>query len=72
MTYPLSVNALKVLRVLQNNNYNTANRLKINPQLSQELEEVLRHYVKYLLEQEIKSTAWMDTLREQSKEVTSD
>jgi len=72
LTYPISVNALKVLRVLQSNNYTTANRLKINPPLSQELEGVLRYYVKYLLEQEVKSTAWMDTLRVQPKEITSD
>ena len=61
---PLSVNALKVLRLLQSNDYSSVNRLKINPELSQELEAVMRGYLKYLLEREIKSVAWLDTLRE--------
>ncbi|MFC1913094.1 DNA repair protein RecO [Chloroflexota bacterium] len=69
-TYPLSVNALKVLRLLQNRDYNTARKLKINRALSRELEEVIRDYLKYLLEREIKSIAWLDTLKEQTREIT--
>ena len=65
LAYPLSVNALKVLRLLQASDYTTASRLKINPRLSHELEEVMRDYIKYLLEREVKSAAWLDTLREQ-------
>ncbi len=71
LTRPLSVNALKVLRFLQSNDYNTANKLKIDSQLSHELEAVMRDYVKYLLEREVKSTAWLDSLRGQAKETTS-
>jgi len=67
LTYPLSVNALKVLRLLQGSDYTTVNRLKIDPQLSHELETVMRDYLKYLLEREIKSTVWLDSLREQTK-----
>ncbi len=63
LTYPLSVNALKVLRLLQNYDYNTVSKLKINPELSRELEGVMRAYLKYLLEREVKSVAWLDTLR---------
>ncbi len=62
-TYPLSVNALKVLRLLQSSDYNTVSKLKINPELSHELEGVMRYYLKYLLEREVKSAAWLDTLR---------
>ena len=68
LTYPLSLNALKVLRLLQGSDYDTARKLKINPELSHELEEVMRHYLKYLLEREVKSAAWLDSLREQIKE----
>ncbi len=64
LTYPLSVNGLKVLRLLQNRDYNIISRLKMNPELSRELEEVMRDYLKYLLEREVKSTAWLDTLRQ--------
>ncbi|MFC1864825.1 DNA repair protein RecO [Chloroflexota bacterium] len=66
LTYPLSVNALKVLRFLQSSEYSTVSRLKMNPELSHELEVVMRDYLKYLLEREIKSAAWLDTLKEQT------
>ncbi len=66
LTYPLSVNALKVLRLLQGNDYSTVRRLKMNRELSHELEAVIRDYLKYLLEREVKSAAWLDTLREQT------
>ena len=69
LTYPLSVNALKVLRLLQSSDYSTINKLKMNPQLSQELEVVMRNYIKYLLEREIKSVTWLDALKEQIKQV---
>jgi DNA repair protein RecO (recombination protein O) len=65
LTYPLSVNALKVLRLLQVRDYATVSKLKMNQELSQELEGVIRNYLKHLLEREVKSTAWLDTLREQ-------
>ena len=66
VTRPLSVNALKVLRLLQNSDYSTTSRLIMNPRLSQELEATIRDYLKYLLEREVKSAAWLDTLREQT------
>jgi len=68
LTYPLSVNALKVLRLLQSSDYNTASKLKMNRELSHELDEIMRAYFKYLLEREVKSAAWLDVLREQVKE----
>jgi DNA repair protein RecO (recombination protein O) len=64
-SYPLSANGLKVLRLLQDGDYNTISRLKINLELSRELERLMRNYIKHLLEREIKSAAWLDTLREQ-------
>lgn len=67
LNYPLSVNALKVLRLLQNSDYNAISRLKMTSELSHELEGVMRGYFKYLLEREIKSSAWLDTLRAQTK-----
>jgi DNA repair protein RecO (recombination protein O) len=69
LTHPLSVNAQKVLRLLQNSDYNTASRLKIDPPLSRQLEGVLRNYIKYLLERELKSTAWLDTFRGQNNDI---
>jgi DNA repair protein RecO (recombination protein O) len=63
LTYPLSVNALKVLRLLQSSDYDTVSRLKLNPELSRELEGVMRTYLRYLLEREVKSAAWLDMLK---------
>jgi DNA repair protein RecO (recombination protein O) len=69
MAYPLSANAQKVLLLLQNNDYSVASGLKIDPGLSRQLEMVMRNYLRYLLEREIKSAAWLDTLREQTDDI---
>ena len=66
LTRLVSVNALKVLRLLQSNDYNTIVKLKMNSVLSHELEAVMRDYVKYLLEREVKSVAWLDVLKSSS------
>jgi DNA repair protein RecO (recombination protein O) len=63
--YPLSVNAQKVLRLVQTSDYTSVSILKIDPELARELETVMSGYLKYLLEKEVKSAAWLDTLREQ-------
>jgi DNA repair protein RecO (recombination protein O) len=68
-SYPLSVNAQKVLLLLQDNDYTVASGLKIDPGLSRQLEMVMRNYLRYLLEREIKSAAWLDTLREQTDDI---
>jgi DNA repair protein RecO (recombination protein O) len=62
---PLSVNAQKVLRLLQGSDYPAVTRVKIEPELAAEMENVISEYLKYLLEREVKSAAWLDTLREQ-------
>jgi DNA repair protein RecO (recombination protein O) len=66
IAHPVSVNALKVLRLWQNHDYATAFRVTINPQLASELEKVMRDYIRYLLERQLKSTAWLDTLKREN------
>jgi DNA repair protein RecO (recombination protein O) len=61
--YPLSVNALKVLRWLQSGDYHAASKLRVTPGLSREVKELIRHYTRYLLERDVRSTAWLDTLK---------
>ena len=68
LTYALSVDTLKVLRFLQDSDFTAASKLKLNTELSRQLEAVMRGYIKYLLEREVKSTAWLDRLREQMKD----
>lgn len=63
LTISLSVNAQKVLRLLQSDDYDTASRLKIPAELAGELEGVMRSYLRYLLEREVKSAAWLDMLK---------
>ena len=67
LAHPISVDALKVLRWLQDVDLSTASKLKITPALSRELELVMRGYLRYLLEREVKSTTWLDTLREKAR-----
>jgi DNA repair protein RecO (recombination protein O) len=61
--YPLSLNALKVLRLWQNCNFTAAKKVKIKRELASELEQLMREYIKYLLEKQLKSTAWLDKLK---------
>ena len=65
LTYPLSLNALKVLRLLQGNDYDAVIGLRIDSRLSRELESIVRTYLRHLLERDLRSADWLDTLREQ-------
>ncbi len=69
MSRPLSLNALKVLRLWQNCNFAAVLKVKINRELAAELEQVMREYIKYLLEKQLKSTAWLDRLKTESGQV---
>jgi DNA repair protein RecO (recombination protein O) len=62
-SYPLSVNAQKVLRLLQSSP--DVIGVKIDAELAAEIENAISGYLKHLLEREVKSAAWLDTLREQ-------
>ncbi len=66
-TYPMSLNALKVLRWLQASELGAVAKLKVDGALARELEMLLRAYLKCLLERDLKSTAWLDSLREPAK-----
>jgi DNA repair protein RecO (recombination protein O) len=68
---PLSLNALKVLRFIQRNNFDTVGRLKIDTGLSLELENITRSFLKYLLERDVRSANWLDELKEQMKQMGS-
>jgi DNA repair protein RecO (recombination protein O) len=59
----LSLNALKVLRLWQSCDYTTATKININAELDFELEHIMRDHIKYILDKQIKSTAWLDKLK---------
>lgn len=64
-TCPVPAEGLNGLRLLQSGDYDAACQLKMNRGLSDELGRVMRSYLKYLLEREVKSAAWLDVLRQQ-------
>jgi DNA repair protein RecO (recombination protein O) len=59
----LSLNALKVMRLWQSCDYATATKININAELDSELEYIMRDHIKYILDRQIKSTAWLDKLK---------
>lgn len=63
LPYSISVNGLKVMRLFQDCDITTALRMKLSAELDLELEKLLRSYCRYILEREIKSTSWLDSLK---------
>ena len=59
---PLSVNALKVLRFFRDHPYEAVRQLHIDGDLSRELERVEGGYIRYLLEREVHSAAFLERL----------
>ncbi len=64
-SFSISVDALKVLRLFQRSGFEVVSRLKISPELSGELKAAMASYIRFLLEKDVKSAAWLDTLRDQ-------
>ena len=60
----VSVDAVKVLRLFQKDDYLTASRLRMNQYLSRELREILRAYLRYLLERDINTTRFLSLLEQ--------
>lgn len=52
----ISVNALKLLRLMQSNPYSSAARIRLDPGLSSELQGHMESYINYILERELRST----------------
>jgi len=61
---PISVDALKVMRFLISSDYASAGRLRMSRDLSQEVAQLIRWYIRYLLEREVKSLAFLEHLQE--------
>ncbi len=62
---PISADAIKVMRFLLKNDFTSASRLRVSPDLTRELEQLMRAYIRYLLEREVKSVGFLDRLREE-------
>jgi DNA repair protein RecO (recombination protein O) len=59
----LSVNALKVLRLLQAGDFREVARLRISAELGGEMERHLRNAVHYALDRDVRSAAFLDAVR---------
>jgi hypothetical protein len=51
------------MRFLLKNDLPSASRLQMSPDLAHELEQLIREYIRYLLEHEVKSVGFLDRLR---------
>ena len=60
---PLSLNGLKVMRLLQSGSFAEVSRVRMNPALAREVEMHLRTYLIHVLERDVRSVAFIDRLR---------
>lgn len=60
---PISVNAVKVLRLLLHASWSDVCRINIDPGLAVELERALLEYVRWVLERDVRSAAFIDAVR---------
>ncbi|MCJ7523267.1 MAG: DNA repair protein RecO [Dehalococcoidia bacterium] len=67
MVRAISVDAVKVIRFLLDNNQVNANRLRMSGDLSREVEQLIRWYIRYILEREVKSVEFLDHIQEKDR-----
>ena len=60
---PLSPNGVKLLRLLLHGRFEDVARISIDPALADELERALREYVRWVLERDVRSAGFIDTVR---------
>ena len=61
----ISANSLRLLRLLQDSVFSILPDIEVKAQTAYEAEWIMRSYIRYLLEREIKSAAWLDSLKHQ-------
>lgn len=60
----LSVNALKVMRLMQRSGYSAVSRVRIDPDLAAELAATMHSYITYILERELRSAHFVKSAAE--------
>jgi DNA repair protein RecO (recombination protein O) len=60
---PISANAIKLLRLLLHGRFSDVARVKVDADLALELERALGEYVRWVLERDVRSAAFIDTIR---------
>ncbi len=64
-TISISYNSLRLLRLLQDSDYAILPDIEVKAPTAAEVEWIMRSYIRYLLERDIKSAAWLDSLKHQ-------
>lgn len=59
----ISLPAFKVIRLWQDNAWETARRVRLEAPLEAELERLMRYYLRHLLERDLKSADFLDRVR---------
>lgn len=65
---PISVDAQKVVRLIEQGDFAKANQVRLSSGLSQELERIIQGYIRYLLERDLRSTRFLDRLKREGNE----
>jgi len=60
---PVSRSSLHLLRHMQRSDYATAKRLAMTPEVNREVENIIQHYITYLLERSLNSPAFIRRVR---------
>jgi DNA repair protein RecO (recombination protein O) len=68
---PLSLNGLKVLRLLQRASFAEAARVRLSPALASEIEACLADQIRFVLEREVRSARFVETLRRGGAEIST-
>ncbi len=67
---PVSVNAIKVLRILQKGSFADAARLNLEPVLASEIESCMEAQVHFALDRDVRSAGFVETLRKGERSVS--
>jgi DNA repair protein RecO (recombination protein O) len=68
---PLSLNALKMLRLIERGSFEEAARVRLSGDLALELQTCLGDYVRYVMEREVRSARFVDSVRSLPQPVVS-
>jgi len=66
-TYTVSPPVIDALRILQDGGWLSAAQINYDPRFRRELEMLLRNYLRFILERDIRCAAWLDVLRHESQ-----
>lgn len=69
---PVSMMALKYLRHFQRSNFSEASRATLTPSLNREMENLMQHYLTYLLERGLNTPPFLRRIRTGSEENNTD